>query len=141
MTSYLIFSIAYCHVFEDLLRERSVEFKVDLVFSWYPSLWRHKAQYYFYPVHNNFTSKFKKLIFCPITSRLSLETATFLSEKGIFETIEYFSFIRIYGFQGKPSLLPFYVFDKLSTERVELRSCFNFLDVSIPNLGSSSRRC
>jgi hypothetical protein len=32
MTSYLIFSIAYCHVFEDLSRERSVDFKVNQSF-------------------------------------------------------------------------------------------------------------
>jgi hypothetical protein len=49
---------------------------------------------------------------------LSLEAATFLVEKGIFETLEDFSFIRLYGFQGKPSLLPFYVSDKLFTIEV-----------------------
>jgi hypothetical protein len=33
MTSYLILSIAYCHVFKDLSRARSVDFKVELVFA------------------------------------------------------------------------------------------------------------
>jgi hypothetical protein len=55
MSSYLIFSIACCHVFEDLTREISVDFKVEPVFSWYLA----KAQYYFYPFHNNFIFKLK----------------------------------------------------------------------------------
>jgi hypothetical protein len=112
MTSYLIFTIAYFHVFEDLSRERSIDFKVEPVFAWYPALWRHKAQYYFYPVHNNFISEFKKLVFGPNTSRLSLEAATFLMGKGVFETTEYFSIIRLFGCEEKPFLLPFYVSDK-----------------------------
>jgi hypothetical protein len=81
MTSYLIFTIAYCHVFEDLSRERSIDFNMEPVFAWYSSLWRHKAQYNFYPVHNNFISEFKKLVFGPNTSILSLEVATFLAGK------------------------------------------------------------
>jgi hypothetical protein len=43
MTSYIISTIVYRHVFEDLLRERSVECKVEPIFAWYPTLWRHKA--------------------------------------------------------------------------------------------------
>jgi hypothetical protein len=33
MTSYIIFDIAYFHVFEDLSRERSIDFKVEPVFA------------------------------------------------------------------------------------------------------------
>jgi hypothetical protein len=35
--------------FKDLLRKISVDFKVEPVFSWYPSLCRHKSQYHFNP--------------------------------------------------------------------------------------------
>jgi hypothetical protein len=73
-------------------------------------LWRHKAPYNFYEVKNSFLSSFKKMIHGPTTSRLSLEVASFISEKGVFEAMEEFSFLRLYGFQGKPFLLPFYVF-------------------------------
>jgi len=61
-TYYLNFFIAYCHVFEDLSRERSVKFKVEPIFSWDPTLLRHQAQCYFYLVHNNFIFEFQKLI-------------------------------------------------------------------------------
>jgi hypothetical protein len=46
-------------------------------------------------------------------SRLLLETASFLSEKGVFEELEKISFLRLYGFQGKPFLLPFYISDRI----------------------------
>jgi hypothetical protein len=58
-------------------------------------------------------STFKKLIHGPTASRLSLEAASFLVEKGIFETLEEFNLLRLFGFQGKPFLLPFYVSDQL----------------------------
>jgi hypothetical protein len=53
------------------------------------------------------------MIHSSTTFRLSLEVSSFLSEKGVFETMEYFSFIRLYGFQGKPSLFPFYISDRI----------------------------
>jgi len=56
--------------------------------------------------------------------RLLLEVAPFLSEKGVFETMEDFSFIGLYGFQGKPSVLPFYVFDRIFT--VEVCKQYNY---------------
>jgi hypothetical protein len=63
MTSYLIFTIAYGHVFEDLPRAKQVDFKFEPVYAWYSVLYRHKSQYNFYQVHNNFILEFKKLIF------------------------------------------------------------------------------
>jgi hypothetical protein len=69
MTSYLIFAIAYGHVFEYLPWERHVDFKLEPFYAWYSVLYINKAQYSFYPVHNNFISEFKKLIFGQSTSR------------------------------------------------------------------------
>jgi hypothetical protein len=63
MSSYVFFTIAYCHVFEDLSRERIIDFKMDLVYAGYSTFWRHKSQCNFYLVHNNFISEFKKLVF------------------------------------------------------------------------------
>jgi hypothetical protein len=75
-------------------------------------LWSHKAQYNFYLINNNFISEFKKLVFGPNTSILSLKVATFLAEKGVFKTTEYFSIIRLFGYEENPFLLPLYVLDK-----------------------------
>jgi hypothetical protein len=56
---------------------------------------------------------FKKMIHGTIASRLSLDVASFLAEKGFFETLEEFSLLRLFKFQGKPLLLPFHVFVQL----------------------------
>jgi hypothetical protein len=71
--------------------------------------------YHFYEVQNAFLSTFKKLVLWSYHMRLSIEVVSFLVGKGVFKTLDDFSFIRLYGFQGKPSLLPFYVSDKLFT--------------------------
>jgi len=112
-TSYLVYIIVYCHIFEDFPRATNVDFEKDPISLWYPVLWRHKYPYNFYEVQNGFLYCFKKMIDSPTTSKLSLEVAFFLSDKGVFEAMEEFNFIRLYGFQGKPSLLPFYVSDIL----------------------------
>jgi hypothetical protein len=106
MTSYLIFFIAYGHVFEDLLSERNIDFKMEPFYAWYLAMCRHKSQYNFYLVHNNFISEFKNLIFGPCTSRLSLKSTTFLSGKGVFESSEEFTIIRLLGCEEKNFLLP-----------------------------------
>jgi hypothetical protein len=80
---------------------------------WYSALWKQKAMYNFYEVHNAFISSFKKLIYGPKTSRLSLEETTFLDKKGRFEAMEDFNIIKIYCSHEKPSYLPYYVSDKM----------------------------
>jgi hypothetical protein len=116
MTSYLIFTIAYGHVFEDFLRETHVNFNLELVYAFYLVLYRHKDQYNFYPFHNNFISEFKRLIFGHNTSRLSLEVSTFISGKGSYETSEEFTVIKLFGSEEKPFLFSFYVSDRLFFE-------------------------
>jgi hypothetical protein len=58
-------------------------------------------------VNNAFISSFKRLIYGPSTSRLSLEDASFLFGKEIFEAMENFSIIELYCSNEKPSYLPF----------------------------------
>jgi hypothetical protein len=69
--------------------------------------------YHFYEVHNSFISSFKKLVFGPNASRLSLEAASLLNKKGRFEAMEHFSIIKIYCSHERPSYLKFYVSDKM----------------------------
>jgi hypothetical protein len=113
MSSYLIFSITYCHVFKGLPLAKKVNCKLDPVQMWYPTLWKQKATYHFYEVNNAFISSFKKLIHGPSTSRLSLEATSFLDKRGSFEAMENFSVIRLYFSHEKPSYFPYYVSDKI----------------------------
>jgi hypothetical protein len=112
MSSYLIFTIAYYHIFEDLPRTRSVDFGKDPVQFWYPTLWKHKDPYNFYGVQNAFLSTFMKLVYGPNTLRLSIELLPFWQGRGFLKPLDDFSFIRLYGFTEKLSLLPLYVSDK-----------------------------
>jgi hypothetical protein len=105
MTSYLVYVISYCHIFDDFPRERNVYFKEELTSVWYLVIWRHKSQYDFHVVQNGFISSFKNLIHGPTASRLSLGASSFLVEKGILEKLEDHSLLRLFGFQGKPLLL------------------------------------
>jgi hypothetical protein len=50
MSSYLIFTITYCHVFKGFPLAKQVNCKLDLVQMWYPTLWKQKATYHFYEV-------------------------------------------------------------------------------------------
>jgi hypothetical protein len=113
MSSYLVFSITYCHTFKGLNIARRVKVKVDPVTMWYQDLWRQKVGHHFYEVYNDFVSKFKKLLFGEDTSRLSLEASTFLKGKGILEKMDDYNIIRVFCSNEKPIFLPYYVSDKL----------------------------
>ena len=57
MASYLIFVISNGHGlngFEYFPCTKHVDFKLEPVYAWYLDLYKHKSQYNFYPVHNNF---------------------------------------------------------------------------------------
>jgi hypothetical protein len=54
MSSHLIFSITYCHVFKGLSIGRRVDCKIDPVPMWYQDLWRQRVTYNFYEVYNGF---------------------------------------------------------------------------------------
>jgi hypothetical protein len=97
MTSYLIFSIAYSHVFEYFLREMNIDFNMEPVYAWYSTLYRHKAQYSFYPDHNNFILEFNKLIFGLSMPILSLEAIAFLSGKCICCWVGIILFACVWG--------------------------------------------
>jgi hypothetical protein len=89
-----------------------VNYNKDLVLFWYPTLWIHKTPYRFYQVQSAFLSMFKKMIDGSSTQRLSNEATIFLTGKGSFEVQDRFSYIRLYGFQGKSLLLPYCFSDK-----------------------------
>jgi hypothetical protein len=100
-------------VFEYFPREKHVDFKLEPFYVWYSILYRHKYQYDFYLVHNNFISEFKKLIFDNNTSRVSLEGTSFLFGKGAYEISKEFIVSILFGNKDNPFLLPLYVSDKL----------------------------
>jgi hypothetical protein len=62
MTSYLVFAIVHCNVFERLPPGGNVDVDNDHVQFWYPMLWRHKAPYNFYQVQDKFVREFRHIM-------------------------------------------------------------------------------
>jgi hypothetical protein len=69
--------------------------------------------YHLYEVYNSFLSSFKRLVFGKNIARLSLEAASFLHQRGTFESNENYSIIIIYCSQEPPIYLTFYVSDRM----------------------------
>jgi hypothetical protein len=126
MSSYLIFSLTYLHVFNGFSLAKNINYKFNLVQIWYPPLWKPKSTYHFYEVNNVFIYSFKNLIFGPNASRLSLEATSFLYKRGSFESMESFSVIILYLSHDKSSYLPYYVSDKIFV--VEICNQYKFWD-------------
>jgi hypothetical protein len=110
---YFIFNVTYCDAFKGLPLAKKVNCKIESIQMWYPALRKQKHAYNFYEVHNDFISSFKRLIYGPNTSRLSLEVAYFLTVKGRFKYMDNFIIIKLYFSHEKLSFLPYYIFDRL----------------------------
>jgi hypothetical protein len=62
MTTYLVFSIVYCNVFEVLPLKGNVDTDNIPILFWYPVLWKHKAPFHFYIIHDRFLKEFKHVL-------------------------------------------------------------------------------
>ena len=113
MSSYLIFSITYCHTFEGLNIAQRIKIKFDHVTMWHHDLWKKTVDHHFYEVYSDFISKFKKLLFEEDTYRLSLEAASFLKGRGVLEKMEDYNVIRVFCSIEKPTFLSYYISDKM----------------------------
>jgi len=105
-TSYLIFSITYCHTFEGLNIARKVKINMDLVTMWYQALWRQRVNHHFYEVYCSFVSKFKNFLFWEDTAWLSLEATTFLKGKGVLEKMKDYNVIEFFSLSKNIYLFP-----------------------------------
>jgi hypothetical protein len=113
MSGYLVLVIIDGHEFQCLHLSKKFDLMTDLVYIWYPYLWKKRSMYHFYEVYNSFLYIFKRLIFRENTSRLSLEAASFLNERGEVEYGEDYNIIGIYYSRVAPIYLSFYVSDKM----------------------------
>jgi len=113
MPAYLIFTIVYYHVFEGLHLSKKINYKIDLIHTWYHALWKQKSNVPFLWSLWFISIFFQKVMFGNNTSRLSLEETTFLDKRGNFEKNEHYSIIRVYCSREAPFYLRFYILDKI----------------------------
>jgi hypothetical protein len=109
MTSYLVFTIAYCCQFPKLSICKKVNCEFDSLTFWYQALWRKKSSFHFYEVLNDFVSVFKILLFGKYIPRISTQECEFLDKKGTLEQMENYNFIRIFGSKENPFFLPCHI--------------------------------
>jgi hypothetical protein len=111
MTSYLVFSLVYCNTFEGMPPRGNVNFNEDPTQFWYPMLWRHKAPFHFYEIQDSFVREFRCMLTGMEPDKLTEAVVNFLVGKGVYIFEEKFTYIRLFGFEGKPFLLPCFVCD------------------------------
>jgi hypothetical protein len=109
MSSYLFFAIAHCCRFPKLSLSRRVNWEFDPITFWYQALWKHNASRYFYEVFNDFVSVFKVMLLGEDSPHISDQVTKFLDKKGVLETMDDYSVIRIFGSKEKPALLPCHI--------------------------------
>jgi hypothetical protein len=111
MTSYLVLTLAYYNTFKGMPPRGNVNFEEDPTQFWYPTLWKHKAPFYFYQIQDSFIKECRSMLTGTEPTRVTEATLDFLKGKGVCVFEEQFTYIRIFGFEGKPLLLPRFMCD------------------------------
>ena len=62
MTSYLVLALAHCNKFEGMPPKGSVNFEQDPIQFWYPPIWKHKAPFLFYQIHDSFVKECRAML-------------------------------------------------------------------------------
>jgi hypothetical protein len=106
MTSYLVLSLVYCNTFEGMPPRGNVNFEEYPTQFWYPTLWKHKAPFYFYQIQDSFIKECKSMLTGTDLARVTKVAMDFLKGKGVCVFEEKFTYIRLFGFKGKPYFFP-----------------------------------
>jgi hypothetical protein len=106
-------AIAYCNVFEGLPLRGNLDVDNEPVQFWYSSLWKHKAPFHFFLIQDKFLKEFRYILTGVEPRRITQEDEDFLKGKGICVQEENHTYIKLYGCEENPLLLPIFVCDKI----------------------------
>jgi hypothetical protein len=106
MTSYLLFYLGYCNVFEGLPPKGNVDIDNDLDKFWYPVLWRYKVPFHLCQVQDKFVKEIRHILIGTQPIRLTKAALNFLKGKGIYIYEEESTYIKLYGFKESLSCFP-----------------------------------
>lgn len=113
MTSYLVYTIIYICIFEELLVRRDIDTLEEPMQFWYRMLWKHKAPFYIYHIQDSFLGCCREILTRTVLDRFTQEARDFLEGKGILYLKEEHSFIRLFSYEHSPIILPKFVTDRL----------------------------
>ena len=74
-------------------------------------LWNHKAPFHIYHIHDAFLGRSRAILTRTIPNRCTQVARDFLEEKGLSYLEEEYSYIKLFGFEEAPFLLPKFVID------------------------------
>jgi hypothetical protein len=106
MLSYLVLAVVYCNVFEGLPLRNNLDVENELVQFQHLVLWKHKAPFQLCLISYEFLKKFINILTGATPAKITQEAKDFLKGKGIYVFEEDSTYIRLYGFEGRPFLLP-----------------------------------
>lgn len=57
MMAYLLYAIIYNCIVKELLVKNEIDISREAIHFWYPILWKHKAPYHMYQIHDSFLGR------------------------------------------------------------------------------------
>ena len=109
MPPYLLEDICYVHDF--LLMNWSIKIDSLPIHVYYQELWLSNYKLHFYDICNYFFAPLYILIFKKLTPRMSYQAIVDLQQLGDWYTLDYFTYIWVFGILDMPHLLPNDVMD------------------------------
>lgn len=93
MLSYLVYAIVYNYVFEELPPKKDVDIVEESIQLWYPMLWKHKASFHVYQIHDSFLGRCRALLTRATLEKNTQNAKAFLERKGLFYFEKEYSYI------------------------------------------------
>jgi hypothetical protein len=98
MKSYLIYVVVYNCILKELLVKRDIDISYDPTKFRYPLLWKKKAPFHIYQIHDAFLERCRSILSGEIHDRVTQEEKYLLEGKGLLFFEEEYSYLRLYGF-------------------------------------------
>ena len=105
MTLYLVYAIIYNCIVKEFPMKRDIDISQEPIPFLYPKLWKHKAPFHIYHIHDSFMGRCREIMMGEVPNRINREARDFPNGKGqFFIEDEHISF-RLFGFEGTPFFL------------------------------------
>ena len=82
MTMYLVYDVFYNCIVEEFLVKRDINISQEPIKFWYPMLWKHKAPFHIYQIHDSFLGICREILTGEVPNRITREARDFLDAKG-----------------------------------------------------------
>lgn len=103
MISYLAYAIIFNCIVKELPVKRDINISQEPIQFWYPMLWKHKASFHRYKIHDSFLGRCREILAGEVPDRVIREDINFIDGKGFMFSEEEHTHFKLFGFEGAPS--------------------------------------